>query len=154
MELIPSNRPRPGESPYGSKSLPLEHFLSHVFGVLKLRVGYVTLHFVFPDLLWHARMCIEPMLTLSKLVSNDRNEEAIRVITMYHGEGNRKSPIVLLSYKEMLEEIVISGSDKRWWDYSELWNTTTAKWRMVCVIGMAFFSQVYLSITFFRSKPF
>lgn len=75
------------------------------------------------------------------LVSNDRNEEAIRVITMYHGEGNRKSPIVLLSYKEMLEEIVISGSDKRWWDYSELWNTTTARWRMVCVIGMAFFSQ-------------
>lgn len=65
---------------------------------------------------------------------------------MYHGEGNRKSPIVLLSYKEMLEEIVISGSDKRWWDYSELFNTTNARWRMLCVAGMAFFSQVRFTL--------
>ncbi|KAG0134781.1 transporter-domain-containing protein [Tuber indicum] len=75
------------------------------------------------------------------LVSNDRNEEAIRVLATYHGDGNRKSPIVLLSYKEMLEEIVLSGSDKRWWDYSELFKSTNAKWRMVCVAGMAFFGQ-------------
>lgn len=65
-------------------------------------------------------------------------------MTMYHGEGNRKSPIVLLSYKEMLEEIVISGSDKRWWDYSELYSTNAARWRMLCVVAMAFFSQVRL----------
>ncbi|PWW80128.1 hypothetical protein C7212DRAFT_361116 [Tuber magnatum] len=75
------------------------------------------------------------------LVSNDRSEEAIRVLTTYHGDGNRKSPLVLLSYKEMLEEIVLSGSDKRWWDYSELFNSTSARWRMVCVAGMAFFGQ-------------
>lgn len=65
---------------------------------------------------------------------------------MYHGEGNRKSPIVLLTYKEMLEEIVISGSDKRWWDYSELFNTTAARWRMLCVFSMAFISQVCLHL--------
>ena len=83
---------------------------------------------------------------LSQLVSNDRNEEAVRVLTIYHGDGDRKSPFVLLSYKEMLEEIVLSGSDKRWWDYSELFNSTDARWRMVCVAGMAFFGQVCLPI--------
>lgn len=71
---------------------------------------------------------------------------------MYHGEGNRKSPIVLLSYKEMIEEIVISGSDKRWWDYSELWNTTAARSRMVCVVGMAFISQVRLPPSIQKGK--
>lgn len=46
----------------------------------------------------------------------------------------------------MIEEIVISGSDKRWWDYSELFNTTAAKWRMLCVFSMAFISQVCLQL--------
>ncbi|RPB03387.1 hypothetical protein L873DRAFT_1761251 [Choiromyces venosus 120613-1] len=86
-------------------------------------------------------MCLFCPETPRWLVSNDRNEEAIQVLTIYHGDGNRKSPIVLLSYKEMLEEIVLSGSDKRWWDYSELFNSTNARWRMVCVAGMAFFGQ-------------
>lgn len=59
----------------------------------------------------------------------------------YFGDGNRKSPIVLLTYKEMVQEILLEGSDKRWWDFSELWNTRSARWRMVCVAGMAFFGQ-------------
>lgn len=82
------------------------------------------------------------MGTETQLVSNDRHEEAIRVLTKYHGEGNRNSPIVLLTYREMIEEIATEGSDKRWWDYTELFNSKSAWWRMSCVIGMAFFSQV------------
>ncbi|KAI5804261.1 general substrate transporter [Peziza echinospora] len=75
------------------------------------------------------------------LVSNDHNEEAIRVLTRYFGEGNRKSPIVLLSYREMVQEIILYGSDKRWWDFSELWSTHGARRRLLCVAGMAFFGQ-------------
>ena len=60
----------------------------------------------------------------------------------YHGEGDRNSPIVLLTYKEMIEEIATEGSDKRWWDYKDLFNSKSAWWRLSCVGGMAFFSQV------------
>lgn len=75
------------------------------------------------------------------LVSHDRHEEAIRVMARYHGEGDRNSPIVLLTYREMIEEIATEGSDKRWWDYTDLVNTRQAWWRLLCVVGMAFFGQ-------------
>lgn len=64
------------------------------------------------------------------------------MMAKYHGEGDRNSPIVLLTYREMIEEIATEGSDKRWWDYTDLFNSKSAWWRMACVIGMAFFSQV------------
>lgn len=75
------------------------------------------------------------------LVSNDRHAEAINVMTKYHGEGDRNSPIVLLTYREMIEEITTEGSDKRWWDYASLFNSKIAWWRMACVAGMGFFGQ-------------
>lgn len=62
-------------------------------------------------------------------------------MTKYHGEGDRNSPIVLLTYREMIEEIATEGSDKRWWDYKDLVNTRAAWWRLGCVAGMAFFGQ-------------
>ncbi|KAF3913932.1 hypothetical protein ABW21_db0206221 [Orbilia brochopaga] len=76
------------------------------------------------------------------LISNDRHEEAIQVLTKYHGNGDRNSAIVLLEYREMMEEIYTEGSDKRWWDYSELVGSKPALWRMACVLGMAMFSQL------------
>ena len=63
-------------------------------------------------------------------------------MTEYYGEGDRESPLVQLSYKQMVAEIATEGSDKRWWDYRELFNSKSAWWRMVCVIGMGFFGQV------------
>jgi len=75
------------------------------------------------------------------LIAHDRHEEAIQVLAYYHGEGDRNSPIVHLSYREMIEEIVTEGSDKRWWDYRDLFSSANAWWRNVCVIGMALFSQ-------------
>lgn len=52
------------------------------------------------------------------LIANDRHEEALDTMAKYHGEGSRNSPIVMLEYKEMVEDISVTGSDKRWWDYS------------------------------------
>lgn len=42
----------------------------------------------------------------------------------------------------MLEDISITGSDKRWWDYRELFNSKETRYRTMLVIAMAFFGQV------------
>lgn len=76
------------------------------------------------------------------LFCNDQQEEAIRVLTKYHGGGNRRSPIVILTLREMIDRILIEGSDKRWWDYSECINSRAALWRLICVCGFAVFGQV------------
>jgi hypothetical protein len=56
------------------------------------------------------------------------------VLAEYHGEGDRNSPIVQLEYREMLQEISKTGSDKRWWDYRELFNTHEARYRSMIVL--------------------
>ena len=43
-------------------------------------------------------------------MANGRHEEALDVMAMYHGEGNRDSPIVQLEFKEMMEDISTTGS--------------------------------------------
>ncbi|KAF2856754.1 MFS lactose permease-like protein [Plenodomus tracheiphilus IPT5] len=75
------------------------------------------------------------------LIANDRHEEALDTMAKFHGEGNRDSPIVKLEYKEMVEDISTTGSDKRWWDYSELFNTREARYRTMLILAMAFFGQ-------------
>lgn len=75
------------------------------------------------------------------LIANDRHEEALNTMAKYHGEGSRDSPIVQLEYKEMVEDISVTGSDKRWWDYSELFNSREQRYRTMLVVSMAFFGQ-------------
>ena len=75
------------------------------------------------------------------LIANDRHEEALDTMARFHGEGNRDSPIVKLEYKEMVEDISVTGSDKRWWDYRELFNSREARYRTSLVVCMAFFGQ-------------
>ncbi|KAL4875424.1 general substrate transporter [Aspergillus karnatakaensis] len=75
------------------------------------------------------------------LISCDRHEAAIRVLAEYHGEGDRNSPIVQLEYREMVEDISNVGSDKRWWDYRELFNSREVRYRSMLVVFMAFFGQ-------------
>jgi hypothetical protein len=48
------------------------------------------------------------------LIANGRQEEALEVITKYHGDDNPDSPLVQLTYHEMQEVISKEGSDKRW----------------------------------------
>ena len=93
------------------------------------------------------------------LMANDRHEEALNVITKYHGEGklitlrnlmwslltitgDRESPIVQLEFKEMLEDISITGADKRWWDYRELFSSSEVRYRTMLVMAVGFFGQV------------
>ncbi|RDW69772.1 MFS sugar transporter-like protein [Coleophoma cylindrospora] len=76
------------------------------------------------------------------LMAQDNPDAAVAVLARYHGEGSVDHPIVQLQLKEMAKQIVMDASDKRWWDYSELWNTHSARRRLICVLGMACFGQI------------
>jgi len=76
------------------------------------------------------------------LMANDRHEEAAKVLAKYHGGGNLDHPMVQLQMKEMVASISTEGSDKTWWDYRELWDTHSARRRLICVVGMACFGQI------------
>jgi MFS family permease len=76
------------------------------------------------------------------LIANDRYDEAIAVLAKYHGEGSADHPIVQLQIKEMQMQISTTASDKQWWDYRELWNSHSARRRLICVLGMAMFGQL------------
>ncbi|KAF2756395.1 general substrate transporter [Pseudovirgaria hyperparasitica] len=75
------------------------------------------------------------------LIANDRHEEALDVMARFHGEGCRDSPIVQLEYKEMVEDISVTGADKRWWDYRELFDSRETRYRTLLVAAMAVFGQ-------------
>lgn len=75
------------------------------------------------------------------LMVRGRREEAERVLAELHGEGSPTNPIVKIQMAEMTARIDQDGSDKRWWDYSELFNTHSARRRMICVAGMSWFGQ-------------
>jgi sugar porter (SP) family MFS transporter len=75
------------------------------------------------------------------LISQGRNESARAVLARYHGEGDPNHPIVKLQMAEMEYQISTEGSDKKWWDYRELWKTRAHRRRLICVLTMALFGQ-------------
>lgn len=75
------------------------------------------------------------------LIANDKHDEAAAVLAKLHGEGSPDHPIVQLQLKEMMAQISTEASDKRWWDYRELWNDRSARRRLICVVGMAIMGQ-------------
>ncbi|KAH8645822.1 general substrate transporter [Xylariales sp. PMI_506] len=76
------------------------------------------------------------------LMAHDRVEEAAAVLAKYHGDNDPNHPIVQLQLKEMSQQVSVDSSDKKWWDYHELWNTHSARRRLICVLGMACFGQI------------
>ncbi|EMD00084.1 hypothetical protein BAUCODRAFT_145396 [Baudoinia panamericana UAMH 10762] len=81
------------------------------------------------------------------LMSRGREEEAQRILAKYHGEGDPEHFIVRIQMDEMREAIQTSGSDKRWYDYRELFNTRAARYRMFLVLCIGFFGQIDLPPT-------
>ncbi|KAJ7229403.1 general substrate transporter [Mycena haematopus] len=75
------------------------------------------------------------------LLSVGRKEEALAILARYHGNDDPNSPLVQLEWKEFEESIKLDASDKRWWDYTELFNTRNARYRTFLMILMAFFGQ-------------
>ena len=75
------------------------------------------------------------------LISKDRAEEALDILTEYHGDGERDGAIVQLQYREILEDREINPSDERWWDYRELIRDRQARFRIMVVVAMSFIGQ-------------
>lgn len=75
------------------------------------------------------------------LISKDRTEEALKVLTKYHGEGDVNAPIVQLQYKEILEDRARDESDNRWWDFRELVRDHQSRYRTYLVVCISFFAQ-------------
>jgi sugar porter (SP) family MFS transporter len=75
------------------------------------------------------------------LIAQGRDEEAHAFLVKYHGAGDPNSPYVSLQYAEFKESISVNGSDKRWWDFSDLLRTKNARWRFLMVILMGVFGQ-------------
>ncbi|QSZ32373.1 hypothetical protein DSL72_001947 [Monilinia vaccinii-corymbosi] len=75
------------------------------------------------------------------LIANGRREEALAVFAKYHGDGDDQSPLVQLQYNEIVEQLQLTKNENPWWDFSELFNTKGARYRLYMVIGMAFFGQ-------------
>ncbi|KAL4914364.1 general substrate transporter [Aspergillus aurantiobrunneus] len=76
------------------------------------------------------------------LMAQDRAEDAAKVLAKYHGDNDPEHPIVLLQLKEMQQSIATDASDKKWWDYRELYTGHSARRRLICVLGMACFGQI------------
>lgn len=76
------------------------------------------------------------------LIANGKLDQAKAVLTQFHGEGSEDHPMVHLQMEEMKHSIKQDASDKKWWDYRELWSTRSARRRLICVLGMAAFGQL------------
>jgi hypothetical protein len=72
------------------------------------------------------------------LIANDRHDEARRVLAKYHDAGDMDSGLVALEMAEMDQSIRTEASDKRWYDYSELWDSRSSRYRTFLVVSMAF----------------
>lgn len=75
------------------------------------------------------------------LLANERDDEARDFLTRFHGNGDPNHPVVLLEWQEFKENIAIDGADKRWYDYSELYKSHSARWRTLMVVLMGVFGQ-------------
>ncbi|CAK5275326.1 unnamed protein product [Mycena citricolor] len=75
------------------------------------------------------------------LLAVGRKDDALAVLARYHGNDDPNSPLVQLEMREFEKSIKQDASDKRWWDYRELFNTPNARYRTFMMTLMAFFGQ-------------
>lgn len=75
------------------------------------------------------------------LIAQDRPKAAKAILTKYHGEGDPENIFVTLQMAEMTHQITSESNTRKWWDYRHLFNTKSARARIICVSGMAWFGQ-------------
>ena len=73
------------------------------------------------------------------LVSVGRDSDAFEVLTRLHAEGNKDGLLVATEMREMESVIQLDGTDKRWWDVSDLFKTRQGRYRMFLVACVSFF---------------
>ena len=84
---------------------------------------------------------------LHRWFARDRPDKAKEILVKYHGDGNPDSPIVALEMAEMQQVVSSTGSDKRFWDFRDLFNTPGARYRTLLVVCVSWFSEIELPPT-------
>ena len=102
--------------------------------------------------LWHHGILLKLWLNQHlqhhfRLFAQDRPDEAKEILVKYHGDGNPNSPIVALEMTEMRQIVSSTGSDKRFWDFRDLFNSPGARYRTLLVVCVAWFSEIELPPT-------
>ncbi|KAI5369830.1 Putative major facilitator, sugar transporter, major facilitator superfamily [Septoria linicola] len=95
--------------------------------------------------------CIPPLFILAGsfcipesprwLCSHGRFEEATKILAKHHGAGNANHPLVQLELRE-LREFTANQKMRAWWDWRELVQTHSARWRLLMVTLMSYGSQL------------
>ncbi|KAK8065195.1 hypothetical protein PG997_011942 [Apiospora hydei] len=75
------------------------------------------------------------------LYVNNKKEQAMNMLTKYHGNGNPDSPWVKLQMSEYEELLNMDGADKRWWDYRALFRNRASAYRLGCNVVISIFGQ-------------
>ncbi|KAJ3041006.1 hypothetical protein HDV00_010080 [Rhizophlyctis rosea] len=75
------------------------------------------------------------------LISVGMTEEAREILVKYHADGNEDSELVALEFNHMIETIRTDASDKRFYDYTEVFATRNARYRFLMVFLISFFGQ-------------
>lgn len=99
----------------------------------------VYLQMLFPGLICVSAWFIPE--TPRWLYVNNMRSQAIETLTKYHGYGNPESVWVKLQISEYEEFLNLNGADKRWWDYSALFKTRSARYRITCNVVFSIFAQ-------------
>ena len=73
-------------------------------------------------------------------MANGRDDEARAFLVRFHGGGDPTHPLIDVQWKEFKQSISINGTDKRWYDYSDLFKTRNLRWRFFMVIMMVCFT--------------
>jgi len=74
------------------------------------------------------------------LMSKGRDQEALRVLVKYHGDGNEDDPMVLYQYEEIKESIAQERANKRF-GWTHLFNSPGMRRRSFTIIALAVCGQ-------------
>ncbi|CAN9149726.1 unnamed protein product [Alternaria alternata] len=75
------------------------------------------------------------------LLSKDRNDEALRMLSHYHADGNDSDSTVMFEYAEMKETIRIEFLHKKNSSYMDFIKTAGNRKRLLMIISLGLFSQ-------------
>ncbi len=67
---------------------------------------------------------------VSRLYANGQKDKATRILADLHSrDRDINSPLIQLEIQEIETHISVSGADKRWWDFRQLFNTAAGRYR-------------------------
>ena len=75
------------------------------------------------------------------LISRGRDDEARAVMIKYHSSDGKTNPLIELQLKEFKQMIEVRKMEPVW-DYSALYQTANARWRMLALILMCLNGQL------------